>query len=456
MRWKLHVPVLTGGKFERTYLSELARGMYYGSVAILVVLRELCPKLPNSGKTLKLMVPNSCSSACRVVSLTTFSGRETTKPLGHPESYKEMDNRGSKLCPEGLIKEQRLDGSRQVSGVSCLRFSLTGLERNYKVKIPSKQINKVRFYSTHDVDQTQKLIMNPWFLTGFCDAESSFTIRIRKQQDCSTGWAVLCGFYIELHAKDQALLEKIQKYFGAGKISYSSRRGEAGRYRIESLKDLLIIINHFDKYPLLTHKLADYKLFKQALELMKRKEHLTKDGIRKLVSIKASQNLGISSALESAFENIIPVERPLVVEKKVPDPNWLAGFTSGEGSFMVRVKPSKTMTLGFRVLLVFQLTQHHRDEQLLRSLAKFWDCGKVYKRRDEVFDLKVQKLTDINEIIIPFFQRYKIMGVKHLDFQDFCKVAELMKNKAHLTRDGLDRIRKIKKGMNTGRRVRSN
>jgi hypothetical protein len=34
---------------------------------------------------------------------------------------------------------------------------------------------------------------------------------------------------------------------------------------------------------------------------------------------------------------------------------------------------------------------------------------------------------------------------------DFGKVVELMKNKAHLTSEGLEEIRKIKSGMNTGR-----
>ena len=34
---------------------------------------------------------------------------------------------------------------------------------------------------------------------------------------------------------------------------------------------------------------------------------------------------------------------------------------------------------------------------------------------------------------------------------DFCKVANLMEGKLHLTKEGLDQIRKIKDGMNTGR-----
>jgi hypothetical protein len=38
-----------------------------------------------------------------------------------------------------------------------------------------------------------------------------------------------------------------------------------------------------------------------------------------------------------------------------------------------------------------------------------------------------------------------------LDFNDFCKIADLMQNKSHLTPDGLEQIRQIKSGMNRGR-----
>jgi hypothetical protein len=54
-------------------------------------------------------------------------------------------------------------------------------------------------------------------------------------------------------------------------------------------------------------------------------------------------------------------------------------------------------------------------------------------------------------IIIPFFDKYKIEGCKFKDFQDWCRAAELMKNKAHLTPSGLEEIRKLKYGMNGGR-----
>jgi hypothetical protein len=55
------------------------------------------------------------------------------------------------------------------------------------------------------------------------------------------------------------------------------------------------------------------------------------------------------------------------------------------------------------------------------------------------------------EKIIPLFRKYPILGVKSEDFQDWCNVAELMKEKKHLTQSGVDLICKLKASMNNGR-----
>jgi hypothetical protein len=46
------------------------------------------------------------------------------------------------------------------------------------------------------------------------------------------------------------------------------------------------------------------------------------------------------------------------------------------------------------------------------------------------------------------------MGVKSLDFQDWCKAAEIVKKKGHLTTEGLEQLHKIKTGMNRGRGIK--
>ena len=73
-------------------------------------------------------------------------------------------------------------------------------------------------------------------------------------------------------------------------------------FRVSSVKELNIIVNHFDKYPLITQKWSDFMLFKQALDLIKCKKHLTLEGLQEIVNIKASMNLEIS---HSDFPNTI-------------------------------------------------------------------------------------------------------------------------------------------------------
>jgi hypothetical protein len=86
-----------------------------------------------------------------------------------------------------------------------------GKEIYYQIKIPSKQINIMRSYSSianpvHNL--TKKL--NPWFITGFSDAEGNFTIRIVKCNTVKIGWTVQLCFQICLHKKDVNLLKKIK------------------------------------------------------------------------------------------------------------------------------------------------------------------------------------------------------------------------------------------------------
>lgn len=46
-------------------------------------------------------------------------------------------------------------------------------------------------------------------------------------------------------------------------------------FDVNSQKELEVVINHFDKFPLITKKRADYLLFKRVFILIKNKEHLT-------------------------------------------------------------------------------------------------------------------------------------------------------------------------------------
>ncbi|OTA47418.1 hypothetical protein K449DRAFT_299271, partial [Hypoxylon sp. EC38] len=65
-----------------------------------------------------------------------------------------------------------------------------------------------------------------------------------------------------------------------GKI-YKSRP-DIYELQVSSIKDIKLIIEFFDQYPLITQKYGDYVLFKKAYELINNKEHLTLNGLLKL------------------------------------------------------------------------------------------------------------------------------------------------------------------------------
>nr|YP_009517159.1 LAGLIDADG homing endonuclease [Blastosporella zonata]AYE93119.1 LAGLIDADG homing endonuclease [Blastosporella zonata] len=105
----------------------------------------------------------------------------------------------------------------------------------------------------------------------------------------------------------------------------------------------------------------------------------------------------------------------------IPNPNWVAGFSSGEDCFMVDINKSKSNKIGQSVNLRFVISQHKKDVLLMLSLINFLNCGQIYKNKD-CFNLTIRKFADIDNKIIPFFIKYPIIGNKSLDFQDFYKV----------------------------------
>jgi len=88
----------------------------------------------------------------------------------------------------------------------------------------------------------------------------------------------------------------------------------------------------------------------------------------------------------------------------------------------------------------------------MKSLIDYFKCGNLYIDR-EVVIFRISKFSDILNTIIPFFEKYPILGVKSLDLNDFCKVAQIIKNKNHLTEKGLEEIKLLKDGMNRGRKT---
>jgi hypothetical protein len=316
--------------------------------------------------------------------------------------------------------------------------------------LKNKWLN-MRKYTTL-VSERDINIKHPYWITGFADAESYFVIRIGERKNRNYPWSIIPLFGIELHEKDFYLLKQIQTFFGVGTIIHRIRDGKPSIiYSVQSIKDLQnTIIPHFKKYPMLTQKQADFELFCMIIDLMVQKEHLHLNGLSKILSIKAVMNKGLSDTLKKAFPDLTPISRPLIKDQIIKDPYWLVGFVDGEGCFYINMKKTAKQS---QVLLTFSISQHTRDFYLLNVIKNYFNCGLIetFSTRPNQSTFVTYKFVDILEKIIPFFKKHSLLGIKFLNFQDFCHASELIKNKDHLTDLGLEKIKFLKSGMNTGR-----
>jgi hypothetical protein len=93
-----------------------------------------------------------------------------------------------------------------------------------------------------------------------------------------------------------------------------------------------------------------------------------------------------------------------------------------------------------------------RRYQINGSFSLILGSGKIYKYPGKpAVVLTIFNFSDINNLIIPFFDKNPLLGVKLIDYLDWCKVAKLMIEGSHLTKEGVNLIREIQSGMNKGR-----
>ena len=122
------------------------------------------------------------------------------------------------------------------------------------------------------------------------------------------------------------------------------------------------------------------------------------------------------------------------------DPFYITGFTEGEGSFYVGIL-SRKMKTGWEIRPSFSLSQNEKDTELIYSLVDFFGCGFVRPSKgDQTVKYEVRSLKDLQEKIIPHFEKYQLKGRKQQDFIAFKKAVEIMKKNKHLEKEGLMEI----------------
>ena len=89
---------------------------------------------------------------------------------------------------------------------------------------------------------------------------------------------------------------------------------------------------------------------------------------------------------------------------------YLAGFADGEGSFNVSFKRERNYGTGWKVALSFNVSQ--RDRSVLELLQSAFACGTIRYRKDGVGYYEVRRIADLENVIVPFFERHPLKSKK--------------------------------------------
>jgi len=124
--------------------------------------------------------------------------------------------------------------------------------------------------------------------------------------------------------------------------------------------------------------------------------------------------------------------------------SWISGFIDAEGCFNVTLFKRKAMTLDYQVKLKFMISQKDSLNEMLfikNELNLFLINSKTMYRIESNSNIKVT-------LILEYLNKFQLKTKKQESFNKWVTVYELVKNKAHLTKEDLLEIRKLSKEIN--------
>lgn len=363
------------------------------------------------------------------------------------------------LCKNFNILNFNIKSSKRDSNITVknLKSNINSPDLHYLLPLfkgnPLSNVLNYRQYSTH----LNKELLDPWYVTGFTDAEGSFNVVIAKNSNLKIGWRVQVRFIIELHIKDITLLKSIKSFFNnVGTITVDENRNVA-RYSVVDLNSLVkIIVPQFLNYPLQSSKSINFYYWKKCVEHMVNNQHLNYEGLNKIVSLKGAINNKLCIELKTAFPNHTPIINSDNIDLKLEgqlNPYWITGFIEGDGSFYVISKSTKsdfimatsvTMSIGLDI----------KEEPLILRIKSFFSLGfgsigNVYSYKSKgAVEFKITKLKDINNIINMHFTKYPLVGFKAYNFDIWKNIVELVNKKEHFTKEGIIKINNLKMKLN--------
>ena len=130
--------------------------------------------------------------------------------------------------------------------------------------------------------------------------------------------------------------------------------------------------------------------------------------------------------------------------------SYFSGFVDGEGSFNVALIPRKEYRFGWKIYLTFNVAQ--KDPSTLKLIQKYFGAGRLEQRKDKVWNYSINDYESLNNIVIPFFEKYPFLSeLKRKNFAIFKEIVEIIGKDGHFTKDGLEEVILLREKLNEGK-----
>jgi len=158
------------------------------------------------------------------------------------------------------------------------------------------------------------------YVSGFCDGEGSFVLGVAQPN--SNHPSPLAMFSLNLRADDLPVLRLIQSYFNCGYLHLfrhktPHRQGiksnDGCYWRISSIPALALkLVPHFDRFPLYAKKRNDFKIWREAVLLIRQYQRLPRilkdpQGTRIWTADRLDHFMSLRAALMSGRKFNAPV-----------------------------------------------------------------------------------------------------------------------------------------------------
>lgn len=100
----------------------------------------------------------------------------------------------------------------------------------------------------------------------------------------------------------------------------------------------------------MTYKIVYFNIWSQVLDIMLAGDHLTDEGLNRIIALRKFMKLGINKNLQSDYPVLHSTEEPVYaphLEKITLE--WAAGFVNTDGCFTLNLVKNSKYKTGYRV-----------------------------------------------------------------------------------------------------------